>query len=218
MRTNSTPTWPSARQSSLLTAALVKPDWPTQSAYITNARLLGLDPAILQAFAEVEAGIEGGFLESGEPVILFERHHFHRYTSGQFDGVRVPDLPDSVSLISHSKPGGYGSTRIQHHKLASAAALDRDAALKSASWGLFQILGSNWRQCRFSTLQSFINAMYRSVDDHLWALTNFIQADARLLKALRGKQWTDAARIYNGPRQKGYDVRLKHAYEMLKQT
>jgi len=47
------------------------------------AETLGVEVAIIKAVCEVEAPM-GGFLRTGEPVILFERHKFHQFTDGIF--------------------------------------------------------------------------------------------------------------------------------------
>lgn len=167
-----------------------KADYPSELAFQAAADALKCDINFIKAVAKVEAGPQGAFQDDGAPVILFERHKFRKHTGGKFDKSH-PDL-------SNPKWGGYGRYSEQHAKLQRAAALDRDAALKSASWGLFQILGENYEQAGHATLQSFINAMYRSVDDHLAALVSFIQADARLVKAAREKDFTTFSRIYNG--------------------
>jgi hypothetical protein len=212
--------WPSALQAQTLNAAIVRPDLPTLEAYRAGAAELGIEVEILQAFGDVEAGHEGAYLDTGEPLILFERHLMERSTAGRFHGARdeaEPRLPDGVSLVSWPEPGGYGTVSIQHRKLEAAAALDRVAALSSASWGLFQILGSNYRRAGFDSLQAFINAMYSGgADAHLAALVAFIKSDRRLLLALRGKRWTPAAELYNGRGQRGYDVALETAWRRRK--
>ena len=76
-----------------------------------------------------------GFLPDRRPLVLFERHIFHKRTQGRFRG-QAPDLSDPVA-------GGYqGSTR-EHDRLLRAIALDRKAALESTSWGLGQVMGFN---------------------------------------------------------------------------
>ena len=185
----------------------MKADFPSEAAFQHAADALKCNVAAIKAIAKIEAGAYGAFLDSGEPVILFERHKFHRHTGGRFDKSH-PDLSRKVG-------GGYGKVSEQHAKLARAAALDRDAALKSASWGLFQILGENFEQAGHSTLQSFINAMYRDVDDHLAALVCFIQADSRLLRAIRAEDFDTFARIYNGRDywKSHYHTRMQAAFE-----
>jgi hypothetical protein len=47
------------------------------------------------------------------------------------------DRPD----ISNPKPGGYKGGAGEYSRLEAAMTLDKEAALKSASWGLAQVMG-----------------------------------------------------------------------------
>lgn len=178
----------------------------TTSDYRRAAASLGCSVAAVVAVANVESP-RGPFLDDGRPSLLFERHKFHKHTRGRFSAAH----PD----ISSSKPGGYGAEGAhQHARMERAAKLDRDAALKSASWGAFQILGENHEQAGHRTLQAFVNAMYRSASSQLDCFINFIRNDSRLLAAIRGLQWATFARIYNGPayRDNDYDVKMAREY------
>lgn len=161
-------------------------------------------PALL-AVLTVEAP-RGGFQADGQVSILFERHKFSKLTAGKYD----KSHPD----ISNPKRGGYGPYSAQHGKLQRAVALDRDAALKSASWGKPQILGSNWAEAGAKSLQDFINRMSRSEDDQLELFVNFIKASPARLRALQQRDWATFARLYNGSayRENQYDVKLAEAY------
>lgn len=90
------------------------------------------------------------FDDYGRPRILFERHYFPRLTQGRYDK-RHPD-------ISNSLAGGYGKFSAQYGKLERAYVLDAVAALESASWGRFQIMGSNYRDAGFVSVQEFVLA------------------------------------------------------------
>lgn len=194
----------------------MKLDWPSEGAYTIAAELLQCEPAAIRAVARVEAGPEGAFLDSGEPVVLYEPHVFDRLTGGKFRGVIAAHISGPAGVLSREKwtPGTYGAYSVQHARLAAAAELDRTAALKSCSWGLFQILGENYKRAGFADLQSFINAMYRDVDAHLTALCCYILTDEKLLSAIRAHDWPTFARIYNGPgyRKNKYDDKLSAAF------
>jgi hypothetical protein len=70
-----------------------------------------------------------GFLPDRRPQILFERHVFHRETSGAYHAL-APGVSSTV-------PGSYGSGGAhQYERLGRALQLDRLAALRSTSWGL----------------------------------------------------------------------------------
>jgi len=188
----------------------LKADQPTDEGYAAAAWLLMAETRAMKAIATVEAGGEGAFLPDGRPAALFERHVFRRLTDGRFDD----DAPD----LSNREPGGYGkSGSWQHDRLARAALLDRDAALMATSWGLFQIMGFNHERAGYPVLQRFVNAAYRSADDHLRMLVMFIRNDERLVDAIRAKAWDAFARSYNGPQyaQSQYDRRIAKAYAGL---
>lgn len=204
-----------------------KADLPSSDGFAAAAWQLRCAVAAVRAVAAVEAGSEGAFLDSGEPVVLFEPHVFHRLTDGRFIGRIVPGAPrdehgDPVrwAYLSYPtwRPGWYGPTSVQHRRLDAAAKLSRPAALMSASWGLFQILGENHERCGYPDLQRFVTAMYREVDDHLRAFVAFIRADKRLVDAIRALPLESAARafarVYNGPRYEAnrYHVRIIEAF------
>src|SRR5262245_44394391 len=96
------------------------------------ARKLYCEVAAIAAVYEVEAGGSGGFLRDKRPKILFESRWFHELTGGQFDATH-PDL--STKKWVRNYRGGAA----EYDRLADAMRLDRSAALKSASWGMFQI-------------------------------------------------------------------------------
>lgn len=180
----------------------------TEEDYRIAAINIGCEIAAIKAVAEVEAP-RGPFYETGEPTLLFERHIFHRETGGKWS----KSHPD----ISNPTPGGYGATSKQHERLARAAKLDRNDALRSASWGMFQIMGFNHEAAGHPTLQGFINAMYRDSASQLQAFVAFIRSDKRLLDAIRAKDWVTFARIYNGPgyAAHNYHGRIADAYRQL---
>lgn len=196
----------------------MKADFPSLEAFRSAAALLGCEVASIQAVGRVECGPEGAFFDSGEPAILFEAHRFHALTEGRFAGRRAPDIAGEPGVLSRPKwmPGTYGPNSIQHRRLAAASALDRPAALMATSWGLFQVLGEHWKRCGYVSIQSFVNAAYRSADDHLQMFVRFILSDRRLVTAIRARDWEGFARIYNGPSFKlnRYAQKLAEAHQI----
>lgn len=189
----------------------------TDESYAHAAWFLRCDVPAIKAVAEVEAGSQGAFLKSGQPVILFEPHIFSRLTGGKHDGLTTRVLSDAQQYpISYPKwrPGAYGPTSIQHERLDAAVAIDRSNALMSASWGLFQILGSNYRRAGFESIQEFVNGMMRDADSHLRAFVNFVASDAKIANALRAHDWQAFALRYNGPGyvSNKYDTKMAAAF------
>lgn len=170
------------------------------------AARLGVSVAHVRAVAEVESR-GAAFLPSGEPTILFERHVFSKLTGGKFDKTH----PN----ISNPTRGGYGASgQNQHVRLQQAVKLDREAALQSASWGIFQVMGFNWKLVGFPSLQDFINAMYAGEQGSLEAFVGFIEAN-KLQGALKRQDWHAFAKTYNGSgyASHGYHTKLAAAYK-----
>jgi hypothetical protein len=172
------------------------------------ALALGCEVAAIRAVEEVESP-GGGFLEDGTtPVILFEGHWFHALTHGIYSATH----PD-ISYPRWTKKYYVGGIA-EHQRLQRAVALDRNAALASASWGNFQVMGFNWRIAGCTSLQDFINAMYRSEGAHLDCFVNTVKAMG-LDDELRDHRWEDFAEVYNGPghRQNNYAPRMAQAHD-----
>lgn len=149
-----------------------------------------------------------GFLPDRRPLILFERHIFSRETNHQFD--------NTDSNISNPQPGGYGpSGAPQYDRLARAIDLERNAALRSASWGLGQVMGFNAQAAGFANAEELVAAMVESENAQLLAMANFINQQPKAVTALRNHDWATFARIYNGPNFaiNKYDVKLAGAFQ-----
>ena len=178
----------------------------SEEDYKRAAQTLGCSVETIKAFAKVESRGKG-FNDDGTPVILFERHIFNRL-------LKKKGLSCDDKSICATNAGGYVGGKAEHSRLAKAVLVDRESALQSASWGAFQVMAFNWKACGYESLQSFINAAYRSESDHLDMFVGFIKSNSKLLQAIRNKDWATAARIYNGPgyKKNNYDVKLAQAY------
>lgn len=176
------------------------------------ASKLGCEPAAVTAVLTCETGGKGGFLPdgSGRPKILFEAGHFGAMTKHQWDAT-YPDISITGTNWSLYKGGAA-----EYDRLAEAVALDRTAALSSASWGLFQIMGSNATGpggLGYQDVETFVAMMADSEANQLDAFVRFCQANG-LAPALADLNWARFARGYNGPlyQQNRYDTRLATAY------
>jgi hypothetical protein len=159
------------------------------------ATTLGCDPAAVRAVSAVEAP-RGGFLPAPDrrPVILFESHAFHWATGGRFDASH-PGI-STHAWVHNYGPGGAH----QYERLDEAIALDRAAALKSASWGKYQIMGGNFYEAGYDTVEAFVADMAECERYQLDAFVCFLQ-NTGIDAALRAHDWAAFARRYNGPGQ-----------------
>lgn len=178
----------------------------TAPGFAECAEALGVHAAEVWAILTVET--RGcGFLPDRRPLILFERHIFHRETGGLHDAA-APD-------ISQPGMGGYGGGgAVQYERLARALALDRRAALRSASWGIGQVMGFNAERAGFVNAEAMVTAMSDAEDVQLRAMVREI-VTGNLHRSLRAHDWTSFARGYNGANfaVNQYDTRLASAYQ-----
>lgn len=177
--------------------------------FIDAAARLKVSVAHVKTVCEVEAK-HSGFLLDGRPKILFERHYFYKLCPANKRAGAPAD-------ICQPKAGGYVGNAGEWSRLARAIAIDETAALGSASWGLFQIMGSHWKTLKYDSVQDFVERMKRSEGDQLDAFVRFVLADKKLHGALRGKDWRTFARIYNGRgyAKNAYDIKLAQAFKKL---
>ncbi|UOL47862.1 endolysin [Pseudomonas phage vB_Paer_PsCh] len=183
----------------------------TEQDFQSAADDLGVDVASVKAVTKVESR-GSGFLLSGVPKILFERHWMFKLLKRKLG--RDPEIND----VCNPKAGGYLGGQAEHERLDKAVKMDRDCALQSASWGLFQIMGFHWEALGYASVQAFVNAQYASEGSQLNTFVRFIKTNPAIHKALKSKNWAEFARRYNGPdyKKNNYDVKLAEAYKSFK--
>lgn len=152
-----------------------------------------------------------GFRIDRRPQILFERHKFREYTAGRFDA-EAPDVSGS--------PGAYGSLNSQYDRLEKAIALcskkklGAEPALRSASWGMGQVMGFNHTIAGFSSASSMVEAMKTGEDAQLSAMAGFLIGNGLVDKMIK-KDWAGFAKRYNGKNYwiNKYDIKLAEQYQ-----
>ncbi|MGE0743121.1 MAG: N-acetylmuramidase family protein [Hyphomonadaceae bacterium] len=182
----------------------------TRADFEAVAATLNCEWEAVAAVAQVESGPLGGFGEDGRPVILFERHLFSRKTSSGFD--------TSNPRVSNRTPGGYPRSQADRwSQLEEAYALDPEAALQSASYGRFQVLGQNYSNLGMANAHEYVAKLAKSERDQLDAFVGFVRANG-LADELQRKDWAGFASRYNGPGYAAnqYDVKMADAYARLK--
>lgn len=185
----------------------------TESDFQAAAQILNCDVAAIKAVAEVESSGHG-FLSDGRVKILFEGHQFYKRTNGAY--------AQSYPTICYKKwtkqfyttgptPDVCGAGELK--RLETAIALNRRAALMSASYGKFQIMGFNHQVCGFNDVEKFYEAMQVSEGEQLKAFSKFVIGNG-LDKALRKHDWVTFARGYNGEEywKNKYDKKLAKAH------
>lgn len=187
---------------------------------VAAAASLGVNPYAMSAVWDVESN-GNGFLPSGRPKILFEGHVFWR----ELDKLKKdnPDLDPAILQAGHPRilypkwsdsHGKYLGGEREYERLEEAKDIHEDAALASASWGAFQIMGFNYALCGYARVRDFADAQCLSAAAQLEAFSRFIKANG-LMRHLQSLDWAKFAHGYNGPSyaDNKYDDKLKSAYE-----
>lgn len=166
---------------------------------------IGVGEDEIHAFMEVEAA-GSGFDRQGRPKMLFEPHVFYRNLQGQ-----KRDAAVKAGLAYPKWRREYPND--SYPRLLAAMEIDETAALKSASWGLGQILGENHKLVGYATPQAMVRAFIEDEETHLEAIVEFLKAKG-LDKHLRAHDWAKVAEGYNGKEyaKNGYHTKLKAAF------
>ncbi len=190
-------------------------DWD----YEVFSKLLDTDSAALKAVQKVETGGKGGFLPSGKPQILFEGHVFWKELQALgIDPAKYGSAWGNVLYKSWDKSkykGGEG----EWQRLEIAKKISSSAAFKSASWGMYQIMGNNYAKCGCKNITEFVNLMCKNNFSQFLLGINFLK-NTGISKYLINKDWSGFARLYNGSGYKlnQYDAKLEKAYKSFKTT
>nr|DAY45472.1 MAG TPA: N acetylmuramidase [Caudoviricetes sp.] len=184
------------------------------------ARENKIDPAALLAVKDVESN-GGGFLPTGKPKILFEGHIFYRLLTPLLNLARLNQLCKQYPNVVYptwDRSKYFGGER-EYLRLTTAININRAAALKSASWGMFQVMGMNYAQCGCKDIEEFVDKMKSSEEDQLMLTIKFLKNNS-LLFYLNNHNWASFARSYNGPSYatNKYDTKLAQAYSKYKDT
>lgn len=173
----------------------------TDEAIARTAHMLGCGEDAIHAVLDVEAR-GSGFDDHGRPAMLFEPHVFYRNLSG-----KQRDAAVRAGLAYPKWRKGY--PKDSYPRLAAASAINAEAAYRSSSWGLSQILGENHEEAGFSTAAAMVEACCESEDRQLTMMAAVIRARG-LEKALRRLDWEAFARSWNGAsyKENQYDTRL----------
>lgn len=162
-------------------------------------RLIGVGEDEIHAVIDVETS-GGGFDSEGRLRQLFEPHVFYRELGPG------PERDRAVAAgLAYPKWAQRAYPRDSYPRLLAAIEINENAALRSASWGLGQIMGFNCLMAGFSDARSMVETFAEDEEEHLKAMVRFI-ISAGLDDELRRHDWAGFARGYNGS---GY---AKHAY------
>ena len=169
-------------------------------------RQIGVGEDEIHALLDVESA-GAGFDKQGRPKMLFEPHVFWR----ELGPGAKRDKAAEAGLAYPKWRRNYPAD--SYPRLIEAMKNDEEAALRSASWGLVQIMGFNARTVGYATAKDMVLAFMEDEEAHLRAMVLFILKNG-LADHLRMHNWKAFARGYNGVgfAKNGYDWKLAQAF------
>lgn len=179
------------------------------------ARENGIHPAALLAVKLIESGTKSGFLDSGKPQILFEGHVFYKYLKANVKSLDINKLCAQYPNIVYPKwdKSKYFGGEKEWTRLEQARKINLKYANYAASWGMFQVMGFNYKTCGCKSIDEFVEKMCTSQEQQLLLTLNFLK-NSNLIVPLQKRQWATFAKGYNGPgfAQNKYHIKLQAAY------
>lgn len=171
----------------------------------------GIEFGLIQAVISVESDGSGFLLNEPNPArpkILFEASVFYWETPKPVSQTR-PDLSSRNWDRSLYKGGSA-----EWGRLLDAMSFDEIAALKSASYGLGQVMGKNYQLAGCTSIQQLVQENFAGEYWQARHMLNYI-VNTHLLSALKERNWDGFAYGYNGSgyEENHYAERLAAAYE-----
>lgn len=187
-----------------------------QSKKINDAQIVslavanGIDPNYLRAFTEVEGSGIGFSDVTGKMLIQFEPSYMKRFLASE-------GIPDAGSWLNN----GIGNQPVEYAAFQSASAQSEEAAMKSCSIGMMQVMAANYQMVGFPTVQAMWSYADLSEKNQVEIGVRFIMANKVLYNAVKNKVSSVVAYYYNGSgylelakkyNTIPYDQRLDNAY------
>ena len=164
----------------------------------------------MKAIALVESS-GSGFQADGRPKILFEGVIF--WWQLVHKGINPEQFVKGNEDILYSKWTNQFYSEDQYTRLNKAVLINSDSAYASASYGLFQIMGENFKEAGYSDVIEFVEAMKQSEVYQLQAVLSYLSS-RNMIQYLVSKNWDKFALMYNGPlyQKNNYAQKLQVAY------
>lgn len=196
-----------------------------------RAPAFGLDPKAVYGVMWAESNGKWMDPKTGKILIRFEPHVFARLTAekalnkksratkeeAEKYGAKV--LNPGMAHINDGR-GRIKSQALEWETLAKAQAIDPERAVMATSFGLGQIMGSNYKAAGFNTAQEMLAAFTSGAEGQVMGMLRFITSDAKMAKAIKEQDWPAFVAIYNRapagtPNNNDYVKRVKEAMAKL---
>lgn len=174
-----------------------------------------LAPAIVGAVIEVESSGDALVSVGNQmlPLIRWEGHYFDKYVSaGLQETARALNL-------AHPVAGRIRNPKLQSGRYAlldQAVKIDKEAAFRSISMGIGQVMGAHAEKLGFDDPMHMFNYNCQGYEQQVDTMMRYIVGFG-LIDELQRYDFKAFARGYNGPKfAKGkYDIKLQEAFRRL---
>jgi len=180
------------------------------------AKSKNIEPSVLKAIMELES--EGqGFNKNGTVKIKFHSHVFYQLLKDA--GLDAKSLMKGNKKILQKKSSNkYTKGRKSNYKrLKKAMKINKSAALKACSYGLFQLMGNSHKEAGFKSIKAFAKAHKSSEKAQVKAFFKAAKSQ-NALKDLQDKDWEGFTRkfVTSEFTPKVYAIKLAKAYKKAK--
>lgn len=160
------------------------------------AAALGVPLAALMAVLAVEAR-GSGFDGQGRPIILFEPHILARQLAARDQDNLLIAIAAGVAYRRWGARPYPKGQQAQYNRLDRACLIDPEAAFRSVSVGLGQVLGVNYAGCGYVSAREMFAGFQESEASQLEGMLRLIRGWG-LVPAMCNQDWPRFARKYNG--------------------
>jgi hypothetical protein len=180
-----------------------------------------IEPEALLAVVEIECGGRPFEADGITPGFLFERHVFFKQLAA-WPAKQKAAIAQGLAIPKWSRATQYrdqGSSAGRAAVLDRARAVDAEAANRSCSWGIGQIMGLHAPALGYGSATAMVSQlMAGGVQAQIDCMLRFIKAKPGLVAKLNAHDWPGFAALYNGPAYalNDYDTRLANAHARWK--
>jgi len=169
------------------------------------ANQLGVDENLLGAVILVESS--GSGFKDGNLLIRFENHHFVKYTGTSYTTLFYYNASEKWKDHKFRKKATdswitvhTGEQSSEYDTFNFAKSLNEDAAYKSISMGLGQIMGFNYTTCGYSSAKEMFGDFNSGHQQQIIGMVEFIKKNnnGKTLQALQNNNISSFVTQYNG--------------------
>lgn len=146
----------------------------TSQDVVNAAKEINVPVESVQAIMDVETNGHG-FDSMGHPTFLFEPHKFYEQLSSNKTLLNLA-IKQGLAYKSWKGPGSYPKTvAARWDQFQKACMIDETAAISAASWGLGQIMGSEFEEAGYESPEEMVASFADSEGEQVLGMVRLIK-------------------------------------------